>query len=84
MHMHNFRSIYMFASIPTERRNQHFKIRLKNAMRGWMLMKPRLSRRTMAHVLNMEALELGLMAPKAQQGRGAHLFVTKKRKMAKE
>ena len=34
----------------------------------------------MAHVLNMEALEVGLMARKAQEGRGAHLFVTKKKR----
>ena len=34
MHMHNFRSRYMFSSIPTERTNQRFKTRLQNAMGG--------------------------------------------------
>ena len=84
MHMRNFRSIYMLSSIPTERRNQHLKIRLKTAMRGWTLTKPRLSRRRMAHVLNREVVEVGLMARKAGEGRGAHVFVTKKRNMAKQ
>ena len=35
-------------------------------------------------MLKMEALEVGLMARKAQEGRGAHLFVTNNRKMAKQ
>ena len=34
-----FGSLYIFRSIPTEYRNQPFKMHLKNSMRGWCSLK---------------------------------------------
>lgn len=60
-----YRSMYLFSSIPTEFRNRPFKTALKNSMRGWSLRKPRVTRRGMRHVVNMDALDVGIRAQAA-------------------
>ena len=56
-----YRSLYLFSSIPSEKRNRRFKVGLKNSMRGWCLRHPRLAARGLAPVVNMESLVVGLL-----------------------
>ena len=51
--------IYIFSSIPYEKRNSPFKRDLHNSCKGWALLKPRLSRLSMGHVLNTNNLDMG-------------------------
>ena len=52
----------MFTSVPTERRSSAFKTHLQNCFRGWSMRNPRSSKRGMAHILEMYALDEGLKA----------------------
>ena len=63
--MEKYRSLYLFSSIPSEHRNRRFKRALKNSMRGWCIRHPTLATRGLAHVLNMESLDVGLLYYKA-------------------
>ena len=49
----------MFTSVPTERRNSPFRTHL---FRGWSVCTPQISKRGMAHILEMYALDEGLKA----------------------
>ena len=66
-----YRNIYIFSSIPSEKRNSPFKRDLHNSCKGWALLKPRLSRLldldSMGHVVNMNNLDMGLLARKVQE-----------------
>ena len=75
-----YRSLYLFSSIPIEYRNRTFKVRLKNSMRGWCLKKPRVTRRGMAHVVNTDALAVGVQLRKAKGGQGEALLARKRRR----
>ena len=57
-----YRSMYMFTSVPTEWWNSPFKTHLQNCFRGWSMRNPRISKRGMAHILEMYALDEGLKA----------------------
>ena len=57
-----YRSMYMFASVPTERRHSPFKTHLQNCFRGWSVRNPQISKRGMAHILELYALDEGLKA----------------------
>ena len=59
-------NIYMFSPSPSEHKNGRFKRDLKNSCRGWALLKPILSKRGLAHVVNMDALDVGLLATRVQ------------------
>ena len=61
------RNIYIFSSIASEKRNSPFKRDLHNSCKGWALLKPRLSRLSMGHVVNMNNLDMGLLARKVQE-----------------
>ena len=52
----------MFTSVPTERRNSPFKTHLQNCFRGWSVRNPRISKRGIAHILEMYDLDEGLKA----------------------
>ena len=65
-----YRNIYTFSSIPSEKRNSPFKRDLHNSCKGWALLKPRLSRLSMGHVVNMNNLDMGLLARKVQDAEG--------------
>ena len=59
--------IYIFSSIPSEKRNSPFRRDLHNSCKGWALLKPRLSRPSMGHLVNMSNLDMGLLARKLQK-----------------
>ena len=50
----------MFTSVLTERCNSPFKTHLRNCLRGWSVRNPQMSKRGMAHILEMYALDEGL------------------------
>ena len=58
--LQKYRNLYVFSSIPAEHRHKPFKRAVKESMRGGCLRRPRVSRRSLAHVLNMETLDAGL------------------------
>ena len=58
--LQKYRNRYVSSSIPAERRHTPFKLAVKSSMRGWCLRRPRVSRRGLTHVLNMETLDVGL------------------------
>jgi len=55
------RNLYVFSSIPTERRNVEFKLDVTHCFKGWKLSKPYASTFGFAHVLNLSALDLGIV-----------------------
>ena len=74
-----YRTLYLFSSIPSEKRNRKFKVGLKHSMRGWCLRHPRLSWRGLAHVVNMESLDVGLLHEQAKVLKSKCLYKTKRR-----
>ena len=51
-----YSNIYIFSSIPSAKRNSPFKRDLHNSCKGWAVVKPRLSRLSMGHVVNTNNL----------------------------
>ena len=69
----NYRTMYFFSSVPTERRNSACKVHIQNSFRGWLVKNPRVSVRGMRHLLNMYGLAVGLKrvgSPYPATGRG--------------
>ncbi len=61
------RNFYMFSSIPTERRNVEFKLDITHCFKAWKLSNPQASTRGFALVLNLHALDVGLLLYAARQ-----------------
>jgi hypothetical protein len=55
-----WRSIYVFCSIPTERRHCGFKMDIRHCFQGWKLTKPYIQKWGLAHSINLDALSQGL------------------------
>jgi hypothetical protein len=55
------RNFYMFSSIPTERRNVEFKLDITHCFKAWKLSNPQACTRGFALVLNLHALDVGLL-----------------------
>ena len=55
-----YRNFYIFSSIPTERRNVGFKMDIRHSFLGYKISCPYLSARAFTHVLELDALEVGL------------------------
>lgn len=55
-----YRSMYLFSSVPTEKRHQNFKLDLRHCFQGWRLSKTVLHHRGLVHVVNLSALDQGL------------------------
>lgn len=55
------KNIYLFSSIPTERRNVEFKLDVTHCYKGWKLSRPYACTFGFAHVLNLSALDVGIM-----------------------
>lgn len=53
-------TFYFFSSIPTERRNVEFKMDIRHCFLGWKLSKPKLTRRALAHAVELSILDVGL------------------------
>jgi hypothetical protein len=58
----------MFSSIPTERRNVEFKLDVTHCFKGWKLSQPQASTRGFALVLELAALDTGLLLEAARKG----------------
>ena len=56
----------MFSSIPVERRNVRFKMDLRHCFLGFALCTPHLALRGLGHVVNMLALDQGLLLNKLE------------------
>ena len=61
-------NFYMFSSIPTERRNVEFKLDVTHCFKGWKLSQPQASTRGFALVLELAALDTGLLLEAARKG----------------
>ena len=59
-YIETYRNLYIFSSIPTERRHSVFKLDLRHCYLGYSMSRPHLSQRGLKHVVNMHALDLGL------------------------
>ena len=68
---HNF---YIFSSIPTERWNVEFKMDTRHSFLGYKISRPYFSARAFTHVLELDALDVGL-----QMWHGLHDTKDKKR-----
>ena len=64
------RNIYMFSSIPTERRNVEFKLDVTHCFKGWKFSQPQASTRSFALVLGLAALDCGLLLEAARKAGG--------------
>ena len=56
-YMKTHRSIYLFSSIPSEHKHQHFKRDVRHSFQGWKLTKPRVSVRGLQHVVELDGLD---------------------------
>ena len=65
--LQKYRNLDVFSSIPAEHTHKSFKIAVENSMHGRCLRRPRVSRRGLTHVLNMETLDVGLRHRAARQ-----------------
>ena len=63
-------NFYMFSSIPTERRNVEFKLDVTHCFKGWKLSRPHACTRGFALVLELAALDIGLLLEAARTGGG--------------
>ena len=61
------RNFYLFSSIPTERRNVEFKLDITHCFKGWKLSRPHACVRGFAHVLDLSALDVGLLLHEARK-----------------
>ena len=69
----NYRTMYFFSSLQTERRNSAYKLHIQNSFRGSSVKNPRVSVRGMRHLLNLYGLDVGLKrvgSPSPGMGRG--------------
>ena len=57
-----YRSMCMFIFVPIEHENSPFKTHLQICLRGWSVRSPQISKRGMAHILGMYALDEGFRA----------------------
>jgi hypothetical protein len=55
-----WRSIYVFCSIPTERRHCGFKMDIRHCFQGWKLTRPYVQKWGLVHSINLDALSQGL------------------------
>lgn len=55
------KNLYMFSSIPTERRNVEFKLDVTHCYKGWKLSRPYACTFGFAHVLNLSSLDVGIL-----------------------
>jgi hypothetical protein len=55
------KNFFVFSSIPTERRNVEFKLDVKHCFKGWKISDPKKCKFGFAVVLNLSALDKGLM-----------------------
>ena len=62
------RNFYLFSSIPTERRNAEFKLDVTHCFKGWKLSRPQASTRGFALVLELSALDVGLLLELTRKG----------------
>ena len=68
-----YRAMYLFSSVPTERRDSAYSAHIQNSFRGWSVKNPRVSVWDMRHLLNMYGLDVGLNrvgSPSTGTGRG--------------
>ena len=61
------KNIYKFSSIPTERRNVEFKLDVTHCYKGWKISRPCACTFGFAHVLNLCALDKGLVLQGAKR-----------------
>ena len=62
-----YRSLYMFSTIPAEKKNSAFKPDLGHYFRGWCITRPIYTRRGLLRLVNNHALDLGLLLRRAQR-----------------
>ena len=62
-----FRSMYLFSSIPSEKRHQTFKLDLRHCFKGWKLSRAYLHHRGLVHVIKLSALDQGLVLQKLKR-----------------
>ena len=55
-----YKSLYLFTSIPTEKRHQTFKKDLRHSFMGWKFTKAHMNPKTLTHILDLEGLDKGL------------------------
>ena len=65
--MAHHQSLFLFSSIPSERRHQGFKRDLRHSFMGWKISNPRASAAGYKHALELEALDHGLRALKRKR-----------------
>ena len=61
------RNFYLFSSIPTERRNVEFNLDVAHCFKGWKLSQPHASRKGFALVLDLSALDVGILLHDARK-----------------
>lgn len=58
--MQQFKTIFMFSSIPTEHKHKRFKLDMRNSVRICGSRKRRLNKGGLVHVVELDALDLGI------------------------
>ena len=74
-----YRIFYIFSTICTERRNVEFKMDIRHSFLGYKILRPYFSSRAFTHVLELNALNVGL-----QMWHALHDTKDKKRRMGRQ
>ena len=56
-YVHRLRSLYIFSSIPSEKRHQYFKRDLRHCFQGWKLSRTFMHQRGLVHVVTLSGLD---------------------------
>ena len=78
--LNRYRSLYMFSTIPTEKKNSAFKLDLGHLFPGWSITQPIYTRWGLLHLVNNHALDRGLLLWRAQR-EGGEIQLNKRRGM---
>ena len=71
--LQTFRNLSVFSSMPSERRHQQFKRDLRHAFKGWQVVNPRMGTAALTHVLELDALDKGLVLQGPMPGKRQRL-----------
>ena len=58
--MARHRSLFLFSSIPSEKKHQRFKRDIAHSFQGWKVTRPTLAGRAVAHAVALDAVDKGL------------------------
>ena len=74
-YIEKYANLFVYSSLPTERRHQGFKLDLRHAFQGWKIASPLIASRFLRSVVEQDALDLALHSlPSAKKVKNGHFI----------